>query len=167
MYKTFGQAINYQKLVLVAAIFLAACQPSISSVPANTATPFSIAQQELQRQEQKWKEADIRHYRFRLFRGCLCIENEDVLIEVENGQIVSLQYQSGKPMEPGNRTEFEGWGTMEKLFATVETELRGESLKVTATYDPSYGFPVEVFSERSSGADDELNLTISDFEVLP
>jgi hypothetical protein len=144
-----------------------ACQPVTSLVPANTPAPFNIAERELRRQQQKWQQAGITHYRFRLFRGCICEGNEDVLIEVEHGQIISLEYQSGRPMLSWDRTEFENWGTMERLFSTLDDELNSDSLKVTVMYDSTYGFPVEVASERSSGADDELNLTISDFEVLP
>ena len=131
-------------------------------------TACSIGNQiELKLNQQKWQGADVQHYRFRLFRGCICEDNEDVLIEVRNEQIVSLEYQSGKTMNPIDRIYFEGLGTMERLFSTVETELNGESLKVTVTYDSTYGFPVDIFSEHSGTSDDELYLTISDFEVLP
>jgi hypothetical protein len=153
-------------ILIVLTSILTACQPTITSVPASTATPFSIAQRELNRNQKKWQDIGISHYRIHLFRGCICLDNEDVLIEVKNEQAVSMEYQSGRTMTTGERADFESWGTMERLFSTVARELNGESLKVTVTYDSIYGFPREIFSEGSAGSDDELNLTISDFAVL-
>jgi hypothetical protein len=154
-------------ILIVLVIISTACQPLAPSIPASTATPFSLVVRELRRNQQKWQNAGISNYRFRLFRGCICEDNEDVLVEVKNEQIVSLEYQSGRTMNTGDRADFESLGTMARLFSTVETEFNGESLNVTVTYDSTYGFPVEVSSERSEGSDDELYLTISDFEVLP
>lgn len=162
--------INHHNLCLVILVVLlvisTTCQPT-SSVPVSTATPWSVAKLGLSRNQQKWHDAGISHYHFRLFHVCICEDNEDVLIEVKDGQILSLEYQSGKTMNPNDRTDFEGWGTMERLFLTVENELNSDSLKVNVTYDLTYGFPAEISSERSAGSDDELHLIVSDFEVLP
>ena len=166
-----GQTINHPHsllaILVVLLVIAVACQPATNSVPASTATPFSVAERALRRNQQKWQEASIRHYSFRLFRVCICEGNEDVLIEVENNQIISMAHPSGRTMNEYHRTDFENMGTMDRLFSTVEDELNGESLKVIVTYDSTYGFPMEVSSERSQGADDELHLIISDFEVLP
>ena len=167
-----GRIINHRSrdlaISLVVLVISTSCRPAPTApLPANTATPFSIVKRELFRNREKWQNAGISHYSFRLFRGCICEDNEDVLIEVENEQILSMVYQSMRTMNEYDRAFFESLGTMERLFSTVEQELSGESLKVTVTYDPVYGFPVEIVSERSEGADDELNLTISDFEMLP
>jgi len=165
------RTINHLDFLLVALILLLltamACQPTRPSVPASTATPFRVAKIELVRNQQKWQNAKIPHYRFRLFNGCICEPNEEVLVEVENDQIVSMSYPSGRTMSEYDREYFESLGTMDRLFSTVEGELGGESLKVIVKYDSTYGFPVEVSSERSQGADDELLLMISGFEVLP
>ena len=54
------------------------------------------------------------------------------------------------------------------LFAELEAGLNGGADNVVVAYDPTYGFPTEItldFEEQA--ADDELYLSISDFEALP
>ena len=125
------------------------------------------SQIELSRNQWKWQVADVSHYRFRLFHGCICEDNEEVLVEVENEQVVSMAYPSGRTMNADNRAYFESLGMMERLFSTVENELNGDRLEVKVTYDSTYGFPTNIFSDPSEITDNELHLTISDFEVLP
>jgi hypothetical protein len=90
-----------------------------------------------------------------------------VLIEVENEKVVKMEYQSRRTMNAEDRAYFESLGTIDRIFSTVEKELNGQPLEITVTYDPTYGFPAEVNSDPSESTDDELYLTISDFEVLP
>lgn len=164
--RTTHQA-NLLFAALVLLLISIGCQTTRPSIAASTATPFSVAKIELFRNKQKWQDAKIPHYQFRLFNGCICEPNEEVLIEVKQDQIVSMAYPSGKTLSEYDREYFESLGTIDRLFSTVEGELGAESLKVIVKYDSTYGFPVEVSSERSQGADDELLLTISGFEVLP
>ena len=160
MYKPGCGKLKLTVLILLMFVSIA-CQPAAGS------TPRGRVKIEMSLNQLKWKLAGASHYRFRLFRGCICEDNEDVLIEVENGQTLSLEYPSGKTMNPGDRAYFEGWGTMELLFSTVKTEVNGDALEVRVTYDPTYGFPVEIYSDPTEITDDELMLYISDFEVLP
>jgi Family of unknown function (DUF6174) len=119
---------------------------------------------------EKWQDANISHYRFNLFIGCFCAYTQDMplIIEVKNGEVVSMKYQSGKEIEAGNLDYFQRFATIDKIFDELKKDLGGEADKVTVEYDETYGFPKQVsidFIEQA--ADDELGLTVSEFEKLP
>ena len=127
-------------------------------------------QTEIERNQQKWQDANIAHYRYNLFVGCFCVFSQDMplVIEVQDGKVVSMEYQSGNEIDASNRELFEKYATIDRMFAELEADLNGAADKVTVTYDPTYGFPTEVtidFVEEAT--DDELYLTLSNFEELP
>jgi len=125
---------------------------------------------ELDHARQKWQDANISHYRFHLFIGCFCVYTQDMplIIEVKDGEVVSMQYQSGKEIESGNVDYFQRFATIDKLFAQLKKDMGGEADKVTVEYDETYGFPKQVSVDFIENAmDDELVLTVSEFEKLP
>jgi hypothetical protein len=125
---------------------------------------------EVQRNQQKWQDAGVSHYRYDLFVGCFCVFSQDMplVIEVKDGQVVSMKYQSGKEIDAGSREIFDKYATIDRLFTELETNIYGKADEVTVTYDPIYGFPAKVNVDFIKNAvDDELALTISNFEKLP
>jgi FKBP-type peptidyl-prolyl cis-trans isomerase 2 len=97
-----------------------------------------------------------------------------LVMEVKDGEVVSMEYQNGKEIDPTLLELFQRYNTLEKLFAGLENRFlvegtdQGPAEKVTVTYDETYGFPKEItidFIEKA--IDDELYLTVSEFEVLP
>ena len=127
---------------------------------------------EFDRNQEKWQNAHISHYRYSLFVGCFCpfTEKMPLNIEVKDGDVLSMTYADGTPI-PTTDPEFEffaRYGTMDRLFSELETDLAGAADEVTVSYDPVYGFPqtanIDVIKEA---ADDELSLTVSGFETLP
>jgi hypothetical protein len=154
-------------LLLILTIVLSAC-----STIANASEPKSAVEQA----RDKWQSANISHYRFNLFISCFCVFNEDMplIIEVKDGEVVSMEFQSGKEIDPALLELFQRYETIDKLFAGIENSFQvegtdqGPADKVTVTYDETYGFPKELtidFIEQA--VDDELYLTVSEFEVLP
>src|SRR5262245_43673756 len=141
-----------RKLTLVILVLLmsisTACSPANASAPVNTGTP-PMAKVELSLSQLKWKLAGITHYRFRLFHGCICEDNEDVLIEVESEQIISIEHPSWRALNEHDQGFFDSLGTMERLFGRVENELNGDVLEVNVKYEPTYGFPVEIYSDHT------------------
>jgi len=128
------------------------------------------SQSEIEQNNEKWQDANISHYRYHLSITCFCVFSQDMplLIEVQDGQVVSMEYQSGKEIDASNRELFEKYATIDRIFAELEADLNGAADKVTVTYDPTYGFPTELtidFVEEAT--DDELYLTLSTFEELP
>ena len=128
------------------------------------------SQSEIERNQQKWQDANISHYRYNLFVGCFCVFSQDMplIIEVQDGEVVSMEYQSGKAVDNTNRELFEKYATIDRIFSELETDINGAADEVIVTYDPTYGFPTQANIDFIKDAiDDELALTISDFEQLP
>ena len=145
-----------KSLILLLVIILTACS--------------GIGQSDFSRNQQKWQDANISHYRFNLFVGCFCVFSQDMplVIEVKDGEIVSMEYQTGNPLDDGNREYFSKFATIDRLFSELEVDLAGEADEVTVIYDSTHGFPTEISIDFiKQAADDELYLTVSGFEALP
>ena len=145
----------------VIALALAAC----------TAVGNAIgSQSEIEKNKEKWQDANISHYRYHLSLSCFCAFNENMplIIEVQDGKVVSMEYQNGKEIDPSLLEFFGKYETIDRVFAEVEAALNGGADKITVEYDPTYGFPVKADIDPIEEAiDDELYLTVSSFEVLP
>ena len=119
----------------------------------------------------KWQNSDVTHYRFSLFVGCFCAFRNDMplSIEVQDGKVVSMTYSDGIPV-PADDPQLEflsRYATMDRLFSELKADLDGEADEVTVTYNATYGFPEQISIDRIKEAiDDELGLTVSNFEVL-
>ena len=147
-----------KKFLLIALVFmLAAC---------------SAGGSEFERNQQKWNDANITHYRFELSIGCFCAFRSQMplTVEVQNSEVVSMIDVNGKavsPTDPMNET-FSKYAMIDHLFSELEADLNGDADEVTVTYDSTYGFPAEIKIDRIKEAvDDELYLNASNFEALP
>jgi uncharacterized protein DUF6174 len=144
---------------IITALVLAAC--SLGNAGGKT---------EIEQNKEKWQDQGISHYRYHLFVGCFCVFSADMplIIEVQDGKAVSIEYQSGNEIDASNREIFKKYETMDLIFAELEADLNGAADEVTVIYDPTYGFPTEASVDVVKEAvDDELSLTVSNFEVLP
>jgi hypothetical protein len=120
-------------------------------------------------EQDKWQDANISHYRYELGISCFCIFAQDMplVIEVQDGEVVSMEYKSGKEIDPAFLEQFQRFDTIDKIFAELE-KAQSEAERVEVTYDETYGFPTQITIDQAiQAADDELYLTISNFEVLP
>ena len=147
-------------LIAVAALALAACASGASA---------NQSQSELSQNQQKWQAANISHYRYNVAISCFCIFSQDMplIIEVRDGQVVSMEYASGNEIDAANRQYFQRFETIDKVFGQLHKDIGGEADEVVATYNATYGFPEEVKIDYVLEAtDDEIWLTISDFEPL-
>ncbi len=127
------------------------------------------ASSEVDRAQEKWQNANVKHYRYELTIGCFCIFTPDMplVIEVQNGEVVSIAYKSGKEIDAPSMETFAKYNTIDKIFAELE-KAQNEAEKVEVTYDEKYGFPTQVTIDHAQqAADDELYLTVANFEVLP
>lgn len=154
-------------LLLVFAIVLSAC-----ATVTNAGQPKS----EVELAREKWQDASISHYRMNLFISCFCAFNDEMplILEVKDGEVVSMESGSGKELNPINLQYYERYLTIDKLFNEIEKGFQGEGTdmgpaeKLTVKYDEKYGFPTEITVDFIEMAvDDELYLTISDFEPVP
>jgi hypothetical protein len=120
-------------------------------------------------QQEKWQSANIPHYRYELGISCFCIFAQDMplVIDVKDGEVISMAYKSGKEIDPALLPEFQRFDTIDKIFAEL-AKAQSEAERVEVTYDEKYGFPTQITIDHAQqAADDELYLTISNFEVLP
>ncbi len=127
------------------------------------------ASSEVERAQQTWQDANIKHYRYELTISCFCIFTPDMplVIEVKDGQVVSMAYKSGKEIDAPSMETFEKYNTIDKIFAELE-KAQNEAERVEVKYDEKYGFPTQITIDHAQqAADDELYLSISNFEVLP
>jgi hypothetical protein len=154
----FSEGDEMKKLLLVAlAVVLAAC---------------SAGGSEFSRNQEKWQDANITHYRMQLNISCFCAFRDQMplTVEVRDGQIVSMAAVDGALVldtDP-NYEFFAPHATIDLLFAELDSALNGGADSVTVTYDATYGFPTEIaidFSQQT--ADEEMYYTISGFEALP
>lgn len=144
-------------------IILAALLVGCASIAGQAGSDIDNAQE-------KWQDANISHYRFELTVGCFCIFSQDMplIIEVKDGEVVSMEYKSGNEIDPANMELFQRYATIDRIFAEIAKARGGEADNVTVTYDETYGYPKDVgidFQEQA--ADEEIYLTISSFEALP
>ena len=148
-------------LIAVASLALAACAGATASANQN--------QSELDDNQQKWQDANISHYRYNLSISCFCVFTQDMplIIEVQDGKVVSMEYASGNEIDAGSREYFQRFETIDKVFEQLQKDISGEADEVVVTYNATYGFPDEVKIDYVLEAtDDEIWLTISDFESL-
>lgn len=146
-----------KKLLLLTLIFiLAAC---------------SAGGSDLSRNQKKWQEANITHYRMQLSISCFCAFRDQMplTVEVRDSQIVSMQAADGTEVldTDANYEFFAPRATMDLLFAEIEKAVSDGAEVVTVTYDETYGFPAEIAIDISQQmADEEMYYSITSFEPL-
>jgi Family of unknown function (DUF6174) len=150
-----------KKLILIVMTFILVACASANALGS---------QSEIEQNQEKWQDAGISHYRYHLFISCFCVFTQDMplIIEVQDGKVVSMEYQSGNKIDPSLIELFEKYATIDRIFAELEAGLNGAADEVIVKYDPTYGFPTEVTIDvEKQATDDELYLTLSNFEKLP
>lgn len=164
-------------LLLALTFILAAC----SALPFNrpggqeSGTPPDVTpvvpEGELGENQAKWKNAGVQSYRFKLHIGCFCAfrDRMPLTIEVRDGQVTSMTYSDGTPVPAGDpgREMFERFATIERIFTELRSGPSAAAELVRTTYDPTYGFPADLYIDPlQQAADDEFSVQVSEFEVL-
>ena len=117
-----------------------------------------MGQSDVERNQQKWQDANISHYRFQLNVGCFCVYRDQmpVTVEVKDGQVVSMTNVNGQVLSETGPTAFiMTYATIDNIFAVLRTDEVKKADTVTVTYDPTYGFPVDVSVDYSQEMADE------------
>ena len=126
---------------------------------------------EFEKNRQTWQDSGIAHYRFSLNIGCFCAFRNQmpITVEVQNGDVISMTYPDGTLVAEAdpNYVTFLRYSTIDRVFAELEAGLAGDAEEITVTYDSAYGFPSDIYFDYiKAAADDELSLTVSNFETL-
>ena len=124
---------------------------------------------DLARARDQWTAANIRHYRYSLRVACFCgfTDKMPLSIEVQDGKVLSMTYKDGSPVPDSDRQIFARYQTIDALFDFTNENL-GKADKVQVAYDRTAGFPTSVQIDlMKNAADDELDLTVENFQALP
>jgi len=119
----------------------------------------------------RWNAANIDSYTFTLGLACECgtaEELRDVIITVENGVVVSREYEEDEEGSTAPESIFGPYDTVEELFDVVAESIRIDADLLNVAYHPTYGVPVLLQVDPSSSvADDYLILQVLDFTPTP
>ena len=119
--------------------------------------------------QSRWQNSHLSHYRYSIHVGCFCafMDRMPLSIEVANGAVQSMTYNDGTPVPQDQTENFARYSTIDAVFGVTADALhRADDVKVA--YDPTYGFPSSVqIDYMRNAADDELTLSLSNFQPLP
>src|SRR5690349_8212347 len=113
-----GKGERMKKLILIVmALVLAAC--ASANALGN--------QSEIEQNQGKWQDANISHYRYNLSISCFCVFTQDMplVIEVKDGKVVSMEFQSGKEIDQSLLELFNKYATIDRVFAELKADLNG------------------------------------------
>lgn len=113
--------------VLGLAIFVTACDDDTGEAALEAARA-------------RWERNQPSHdvYQFTTGAICFCSDTSDVRISVRHGVVEgAVHVADHTPVDEAQRSQLE---TIDDLFDTIE-ELRQTADKVTASYDPTLGYP--------------------------
>ena len=135
------------------------------------AATIAILGTDFSRNRSRWQQAGIQDYRYTLRLTCFCAftDKMPLTIEVRDGETVSITYADGTPVAASdpNYEFFAKYATIDRIFADLETNLNGGADEVKASYDLASGYPTQIdYDFVKLAIDDELSLTISDFQRL-
>jgi len=125
------------------------------------------AQADLDPAKAWWAEHGPASYTYIGQWQCFCMTDwtAQVLVEVRNGEVVSVRFA-----DTGNKAEVpdpERFGTMERMFEYVQDAIDRGAARIDADYDDVLGFPREVFIDYDEMmADEEQGFFISDVTPL-
>lgn len=130
----------------VALLTLAACADTGTS-PSEQIYDSSLA---------LWNTEGPDSYDMVLERECVCTVPEvQVTIQVRNRQVTARFYTDTDPVipvEPGNVAFYPD---VPGLFALVRDAMDDDVFYLSATYDPTYGFPNMIQLDRTVGSTDD------------
>lgn len=128
----------------------------------------SFQRQNLQQARTKWDSKDVASYSYILELQCFCApasELKPVLVTVNNGAVVSLQYWNENP---NNRPAapaaiFSPYDTVEELFALVADAIDRDADVLQVGYNSEYGFPEAVNVDYEAGGSEQLLFFVTEF----
>jgi Family of unknown function (DUF6174) len=162
-------------LVLIGCTNTTTAQPSPTVVTPPTTTPtvdesHDVAA-DIAANHKRWKETNIRDYRFSLMVGCYCPMNAmmPITVEVRDSKVVSMIDANGVVIstdDPG-ADFFLKYTNINRVYTELTSTWFREADKLTVTFDPTYPVPATVSADFIEMAvDDELYLGISGFTVV-
>ena len=114
---------------------------------------------------ERWAESGIRSYDYVVQRSCFCAPAfvRPITVSVTNGVVTREVFaDTGEPVT----NSVLDFGTVESLFAVVDTAVARHVDRIDASYDPVSGVPVSISIDPSfQTADEEVSYVVSVFRA--
>ena len=154
-------------LLLAALILVVAAVAAVGLLWERPAAVAPVAQSAPKSPLALWEAQELESYRYTLQVGCFCITEmtRPVVIEVRDGAVASITYADDG--STADATLFEAYDSVDDLFALIAEAEAQSAARLDVTYAEETGVPLSVNIDISEEmADEELYLTVSDFEAL-
>ncbi len=155
-------------ILIVTLLILTAC----SAPPTATVTPqptINVQLADLTQNRQKWDALKVTHYQFKLVDSCFCAYRyqQPISIEVKDGNVVLMLDSNGQPSADQFENTFDSYNTIDKFFSEITAQVYGGAYAISVKYNADYGYPQFIYIDVIENAvDDEINLTITDFQII-
>lgn len=131
--------------------------PTAGGVVTN---PVTADNADLAAARDKWRAATPQAYTMTLRRSCFCMVPDDTgpfAVTVAGGDLASVRLA-------GAEVDDDRGMTVEALFELIEEAYAEGAESVKAEYDPTLGYPTNVYIDYSTQlADEEIGYMVSDF----
>ena len=136
--------------------FLIAALAAVAACHSPTET--DRASSDLEASRNRWAAQHLSRYDFTFEQFCFCALPGPLRVSVRDGTVVSATVIS-----TGTSVDTQYIPTVDGLFALIERGITSHVAVLRVTYDPTRGFPVEIYSDGSPHiADDEVTYTVKD-----
>jgi hypothetical protein len=129
----------------------------------------SFQRQNLAQARTRWDSKDVVSYSYILELQCFCApasQLKPVLVTVNNGTVVSLQYWAEDPngRTPAPASIFGAYDTVEELFDLVADAIDRDAAVLQVGYDAEFGFPNAVNVDYEAGGSEQLLFFVTQFK---
>jgi hypothetical protein len=111
----------------------------------------------------RWHDRGYSSYDYVVWNQCFCVlGGVQVRVSVRDGQVVNVVYEgTGLPLASNLAS---GYGDVERLFRLIDDAIVAHAASIRATYDPTLGYPADVFIDNIlNAADDESGFRVTTF----
>ena len=118
-------------------------------------------QEALNRNYALWKNTNRSNYTYTYKRMCFCPQEEDIVVTVQYGNVVSAHYYpSENPVMPERLDDLM---TVEELFQVIRKAVTDQVARLDVRYNAQSGYPESIFIDVDEQiADEEITHLVSD-----
>lgn len=140
------KVIQFVLLAVVVSLF--GCMYPVT--PGTTGNPDQDA---LNKNLALWKKAHLSTYTYTYKRMCFCPSEEDILVQVQYGNVVAASYSpSNNPVMPERLDDLM---TVEELFQVIQKAINDDVAQLEVTYNAQLGYPERVYIDVNERIMDE------------
>ena len=131
-------------------------------------SPLDESADDLEEARARWAQQGIADYRFDVATSCFCMFEATlpITVTVVNGVPTSTIYADSGVAAPPQFSD--GKQTVPQLFDLIAERIARKPAELVVTYDPALGYPVSIRLDMDRKmADDELRVTVANFQPIP